>query len=206
MTIATVTRKRVASNLDLGLVGEARMQGSETKRWRALWMEDRGDGKRQLLLGSPQKPIAPGSRGIEEAIRFIVGRFGRSDSGCELEFSLDGLRDKQERQRLLSMAGGLIAAAKMSAEERRERAMKAAVARYRRMSACEEKAVDGTVVRCEIRHLGNRQWELLLRMGEEEVLRQTAHTSRAAEQHAQSFVKTWVTFLNFKKEQEDAAQ
>lgn len=189
MTIATVEQERRTLTIELGWEGEP------PQSRRVLWAVQRKDRRKEVLLGSSRLPIAPGIRGVEQCIRFVVDHYWRPEK-CQIEFDLDEMRNRRERHRLLSMAGGLLAAARMSRQRRQERAMKAATAKYADPEPYEKTACDGAVIRCWTDHVGSRQWVVTITIDDKEVWRKPC-TSRREGRYGFDLAKMIVDFKEF---------
>lgn len=114
--------------------------------------------KTRLLLDGKSTPIPPGIKGYEQCIRFVVDHYGRSGKNLRLEFDLSEVKNPQDRKRLQGMAGGILGSAGMTREQRKERAMKAAGARYSPPPSVMEIAITGGWLKWEYTDVGSREW------------------------------------------------
>lgn len=147
MTIATVSQPGSDLRIELRkrdgqLVLIASQYGSKDRR----------------LLGGELGPIASGIKGYEQCIQFVVDYYGPAGENLHPEFDLSEMKNPQARRRLLGMAGGLIRSTGMTPEQRKERAMKAALARYEKPREWSGLTKRGTEVKWEATHIAPRRW------------------------------------------------
>jgi hypothetical protein len=149
----------------------ARVSDADGKRQREVLLErsPRGDTlilseivnetRKKAPLATPDgNPIPAGYKGLKQCIRLVESRYPSSRKWT-VEYGFHRLvRDRKKRSRLLSMVGGLRAAERMGAEERRRRAMKAANARYQEFVDLVMEVRPGKELRISADHTAPRTW------------------------------------------------
>jgi len=115
--------------------------------------------RKKVPLATPDgNPIPAGYRGLITCIRLVESRYPSSRKWT-VEYEFDRLvNDGKKRRRLQSMVGGLRAAERMGAEERRRRAMKAAMARYREFEDVLTEVRPGEELRISADHTAPHTW------------------------------------------------
>jgi len=131
-----------------------RSQKSDT----LVLLEIANETRRKVPLAPPDgNPIPSGYKGLIKCIRLVESRYPSSNKWT-VEYEFDRLvNDGKKRLRLQSMVGGL-RAERMGAEERRKRAMKAAMARYREFEDVLTEVRPGEELRISADHMAPRTW------------------------------------------------
>lgn len=149
----------------------ARVSDADGKRQREILLErsPKGDtlilseivneNRKKVPLAQPDgNPIQAGYKGLVKCIRLVENRYPSSRKWT-VDYEFDRLvNDVKKRRRLQSMVGGLRAAERMGAEERRKRAMKAAMARYREFEDVVTEVRPGEELRISADHTAPRIW------------------------------------------------
>jgi len=119
-------------------------------------------GKEAVLLGKRAGELQPGWDGIVQCIRLIVEKYCKPSSGIELEWQIDDGLPEAVKWRLYGLLGGVVRSVRMNPEERRNVAMKGAIARHSGRAGMPPVEFLGVMYTPNLVHEGHRRWFLNL--------------------------------------------
>lgn len=115
--------------------------------------------KSDTILPRKGEKLMDGFDGVRQCLRFIATQCGRTGAETAVEWWPELDRKSPLGRRLFGMAGGLVAAAQLEPEKRKERAAKAASARYTRpIPPLREEVAPGVLVEARAVREEHGQW------------------------------------------------